>query len=84
MDKLLVIPRAWHNKDQKLDTKSCPLSDTMSAGRPCLEKTCWINCLANFGVLSIVLEGMKMACLVRWQTMTRIEVKSSEGESSPM
>jgi hypothetical protein len=27
-----------------------------------------------FGQLSVVLEGMKMACLVRLQTMMRIEV----------
>ena len=65
--------RAEHKSAQKRDMKCRPLSDTMSVGTPCFEKTCCTNSWASCGVVSVFNVGMKIAILVKRSTTTKIE-----------
>ena len=50
----------------------------MSAGSPCFEKMWVMKCWASSFAVSVVLVGIKIACFMSRQMMTRIESKVTE------
>ncbi|KAG6899433.1 hypothetical protein C0993_010341, partial [Termitomyces sp. T159_Od127] len=82
--RLVFILRALHRDCQNQESKRGPQSEMMLSKSPCLEKTCSRKSLANSGVLSVMRQEMKVACLVRWKMMTRMVSKPSNSGSSTM
>ena len=71
-------PRRVQSKAQKRETKCFPLSETMSAGVPCLVKMFCKKIFASCGASMSDLMGMKWAILVSQSTTTSIVSKPSE------
>ena len=70
---------AWvQSKAQKRETKCFPLSETMSAGVPCLVKIFCRKIFASCGESMSDLVGMKWAILVSQSTTTNIVSKPLE------
>src|SRR5277367_2612270 len=65
---LRAFPREW----KKRETNSGPWSEVTCSGTPCLEKTWRINKMARSSEVQWTVVGMKMPCLVRQSTTTRI------------
>ncbi|KAG6891937.1 hypothetical protein C0993_005544, partial [Termitomyces sp. T159_Od127] len=77
VERLVLILRALHRDCQKWETKRGPWLDTMLSRSPCFQNTCSRKSLASSRALLVVWQGMNMACLVRWQTTTRMALKPS-------
>ena len=77
MESFASIPSAVHSSVQNFETNKEPLSDTMSAGSPCLANTCLMNKEVNSFVSSVVWQGINIPCFVRRSTTTRIALNSS-------
>lgn len=75
MDKFARMSRAWQRDVQNFDVNKRPLSDTMSAGSPCLENTSRTNIVAKVGAVSMVRQGMKMPCFDSLSTTTSMASK---------
>ena len=71
-------PRRVQSEAQKRETKCFPLSETMSAGVPCLVKMFCRKIFASCGASMWDLMGMKWAILVSRSTTTRIVSKPLE------
>ena len=71
-------PRRVQSEAQKRETKCFPLSETMSAGVPCLVKMFCKKIFASCGASMSDLVGMKWAILVSRSTTTNIVSNPSE------
>ena len=76
--RLYRTPRRVQSEAQKRETKCFPLSETMSAGVPCLVKMFCRKIFASCGASMSDLMGMKWAILVSQSTTTSIVSKPLE------
>src|SRR6202035_1477978 len=72
------MSRANPRERKKWEMNSEPRSQVTWDRTPCLENTCIMNNLASSGASISSTVGMKMPCLVRRSTMTRIAVWPSD------
>ena len=77
---LRALPRARKNRE----TNSEPRSEVTCDGVPCLEKTWRMKSLANSGESMVSWVGMKILCLLRRSTTTRMAVNPSDLGSCSM
>ena len=74
------MSRALSRHLKKWEMNSEPLLEVMWGGTPCFEKT-WRKSLANSGEVIVLSVGIKMHCLERQSTITRIAVCLEEARS---
>ena len=78
------MSRALPRDIKKWEMNLEPVLEVMWEGTPCLEKTWRRKSLASSGEVIILSVGMKMHCLERWSTTTRIAVCLEEAGSCLM
>src|SRR5271168_1431455 len=66
------MSRAFPSERKKRETNSGPRSEVTCSGTPCLEKTWRINKIARSSDVQWTVVGIKMPCLVKRSTTTRI------------
>ena len=72
------MSKALPREQKKQDVNSGPLLEVTCWGMPCLEKTCITKRIARSLEVHWVVVGIKIACLVSWLRITKIELQLEE------
>ena len=78
------MSKAFLSEWKKWDMNSDPWLEVTWEGTPCLEKTWSMNSCASCMEVIVSKVGMKIPCLERQSTMTRMDVKLEDGGSFSM